>query len=98
MSTKRILLISALAALILATVAFFTFSFFKKADAPTVPSIEKNQPSETTQNNKVTPEVLEPLPADNKTAIESEITNIDKEINSAIETDLNDLSDIETSL
>lgn len=96
MSKKRIFLITALVILIAATVIILISSFLKKS-----PASDVYAPDETNMvfEEKEAPQtVLEPLPTDNKEAIDAEMMNIDKEINSAIDTGLDDLSDIETSL
>jgi|GEM_PF-4948172 len=96
MSKKRIILVAILIALITAVAAFFISSTFKKSPEVTENETENVEES-TLTDDEDTQEALEPLPVDNKAAIESEINNIEKELNSAIETDLNDLSDIENS-
>ncbi|HAV11397.1 MAG TPA: hypothetical protein DCX32_02535 [Candidatus Moranbacteria bacterium] len=101
MSKKRIILITVLVLLILATAAFFASSIMKKSNeaAKPLPTVEKIQPTqEPVGSAQPTEDALAPLPADNSAAIDSEITNIEMEINSAIETELDDLSGIEESL
>ncbi|EKE16405.1 MAG: hypothetical protein ACD_11C00018G0041 [uncultured bacterium] len=103
MSKKRVLLVSGLIILIALTVIFFIYSSINK-DVPSTQSDEiktrqtilpKTDTSKTTETPK---NELEALPADNTAAIESELSNIDEEINSATDVDLEDLSDIENDL
>ncbi len=104
MSKKRIALIITLVLLVVIVLGFFVFSITKKttlaptsnplphkaADRDADIKVEKSEPVSNVN-------VLEPLPIDNKDAIESEINNIEKEINSSIEVELDDLSDIENT-
>lgn len=100
MSKKRILLVSSLIILVLAVAAFFIFSMTNESPSPSiVPVADQSKNDAMPEADKdVAQEVLEPLPADNQQAIESEINNIDQEINSALDTQIDDLSGIEESL
>lgn len=101
MSKRRVLLIVGLVILIAFAIVFFIYSKIN-TNTPSAQSTDERTRKTTLtteETKKETPkDELEALPADNTEAIESELNNIDKEINSAIDVDLEDLSDIENSL
>lgn len=97
MKYKKIVTIALILAITL--VAFFVF--FKKTQQSEV-STSEQKTSELKSPEKNQPQLenqLPPLPADNKQAIESEISNIDQELKSIDEAiSSTDLSDTELGL
>ena len=98
MSKRRTFLVTALIVLIIATAALFIFSVSKENPAPEQAADQNGQPSMILEETIEAPIALDPLPADDKDAVKSEIADIEAEIESMVETELDDLSDIEFGL